>query len=207
MTPGSEAHPYIVEPDPTRGDRAPVRARIAATGSRAGIYYGHDYIDIANGDWPPELIKLDPDGKPHRYYAFHGRQLYYRDNIRGLASGLLKAHYEKILAVCGMAPGDPIMLDTFTAFARPGYHPDFPATGQLETEAKREIARWLKYDKKLCVSGEGIIEGTQDVVDFGAILLRMDDLINDRVWQGDSWVPLASVIYHGRTYLCVTPCR
>jgi len=204
IAPCSEAHPYIVEPDPTRGSKAPLAARIAATGSRVGIYYGHDYIDIANGDWPPELIKLDPDGKPHRYYAFHGRQLYYKDNVRGLASGLLKSHYERILAVCGMAPADPIMLDTFTAFARPGYHPDFPATAQLETEAKREIAKWLKYDKKLSVAGESVTEGTQDVLDFAALLVRLSDQVEAEVWKSDSWVPINSVIYHGRTYFGVS---
>lgn len=204
QSPGSEAHPYVVEPDPGRGDKAAFAARIAATGSRVGIYYGHDYIDTTNGDWPPELIKLDADGHPHRYYKFRDRQLYYKDNVRGLASGLLKRHYEKILNVCRMAPGDPIMLDTFTAFARPGYHPDFPATPQLETEAKHEIARWLKHDKKLSVAGEGINEGAQDVVDFGAILTGLDDLVKAEVWQDDSWVPLTSVIYHGRTYFGVS---
>lgn len=202
----SEGHPYAVEAFPARGDKSAVADRIRATGSRVGIYYGGDYIMGAEAGWPPELIKLDAAGGPHRYSQFRAadetRPMYYKDNVRGLAAGLLKTHYERIIAAVWLKPGDPVMLDTFTAFARPGYNPDFPATAQNETEAKHEIARWLKYDKGLCVAGEAIIEGTQDVVDYGGICYH--SAYRKEFWKSGfpkKIVPLLTVVYHGSTLM------
>jgi len=200
MSPASEAHPGTVERYAPTGDLAKVKKEILSHGALIGPYYGHDYIDIANGDWPEELIKRDKEGRPHRYYTFHDRQLYYKDNVRGIATEALKKHYERILDACWLEPGDTIMLDTFTAYARPGYHPDYPATVQTEVEAKHELARWLKYDKGLVVAGEGIVEGTQDVVDYGAIVVQMSrDFVPNSLWNRD-WVPLKAVVFHGSTY-------
>jgi len=191
----SEFHPYWVERS-GMGDKAEYAGRIRATGSRVGIYYGHDYIDYKDGGWPEELVKLDPDGQPHRYSRMH-----YKDNVRGLATGKLLEHYDRIIEVVRLQRGDPVQLDTFTAYARPGYHADYPATPQNETEAKREIARWLKYDRGLIIAGEGIIEGTQDVMDYGSIVYKFRRL--GSFWRTElprQFVPLMTVIYHGSTY-------
>ncbi|MBN1675016.1 MAG: hypothetical protein JXR37_28495 [Kiritimatiellae bacterium] len=200
----SERHPYKVERGPV-GDKAPYAARIRATGSRVGIYYGHDYIDAKDGNWPPELIKTDPDGNWHKYYVSRGKQLYYKDNIRGLATGKLKEHYETIIDVVRLEKGDSVQLDTFAAYARPGYHPDYPATPQNETEAKHEIARWLKYEHGITVGAEAITEGTQDVVDFGSVTYK--GLDRWKFWKSKlprQSVPLTTVIYHGSTYCGVS---
>jgi hypothetical protein len=200
VSPGSECHPYTIEPDPKRGDRAAFQERYAASGARVGIYYGHDYLDNFNKDWPDELIKRDENGGPSQYYLHQGHRLTYKDNVRGLATGLLKKHYDEILRVCGFARGSPVMLDTFTAYGREGYHPDFPATPQVETDAKRELARWFKQERGMSIAGESVIEGTEDMLDFGAVFYDFERLQESRFWTRESWVPLPSVIYHGRTY-------
>ncbi|HEX7900713.1 MAG TPA: hypothetical protein VF950_23340 [Planctomycetota bacterium] len=199
VEPGSECHPYTVEPDPKRGERVAFADR-----ARVGIYYGHDYLDNFNKDWPDELIKRDENGKPSPYYLHKDHRLLYKDNVRGLANGLLTKHYDDILRVCALPRGSPVMLDTFTAYAREGYHPDFPATPQAETDAKREICRWFKKERGMSIAGESVIEGTEDMLDFGAILYDFQSLQDTRFWTRDDWVPLASVIYHGRTYTGVS---
>jgi len=204
MSPASEAHPYVVERAPRGGDLAPYKERILATGATIGPYYGHDYIDLTGGDWPDELVKRDAAGGPHKYYVFHGRQLHYKDNVRGLATGSLKKHYEQILEACWMQKGDTLMLDTFTAYARPGFHPDYPATVQGEIDAKHELARWLKRDKGLVVAGEAIIDGTQDVVDYGAVTIDLLEVSASAPWNR-GWVPIKEVIFHGSSYFgCAT---
>jgi hypothetical protein len=199
LSPASEAHPYTVERWPAAGDLSQHKSAILAQGATIGPYYGHDYIDITNGDWPDELIKRDANGGPHKYYAFRGRQLYYKDNVRGIATGALKEHYEQILKACWLQPGDTVMLDTYSAYARPGYHPEFPATVQNEIEAKHELARWLKHDKGLVVTGESIIDGMQDVVDYGSVAIDLAEMSASSPWNR-GWVPMKEVIFHGSTY-------
>lgn len=204
IRPGTECHPYTITPDPTRGDRAGLRERYASADAHVGLYYGHDYLDNENKDWPTELVKLNEEEQPFAYYKHDTHQLLYKDNVRGMATGLLQKHYDEILRVCGLTKGDPIMLDTFTAYGREGYHPDFPATAQIETETKRELARYLKEVKGLTVAGEGVIEGTEDMIDFGAILLDYHKYESAKPWNQpigqEEITPLLSIIYHGRTY-------
>lgn len=203
ISPGSEAHPYTLAPDPERGDRASFQSHYDAARAHVGIYFGHDYLDNTEGDWPAELVKLDWNGEPVKYYEHRGHRLLYKDNVRGMATGKLQAHYADIIGVCGLTRGNPVMLDTFTAYARESYHPDYPATPQLETEAKRELCRFFK-DREMSIAGESVIEGTEDMLDFGAILVDLRKLEESKFWKNESWTPLLGLIYHGRTYTGVS---
>jgi hypothetical protein len=203
----SESHPFTVNLNPIYGNFESFKKTIASFGQWAGIYYGHDYICLDRGDWPEEFIKRNPDNQPYRYFTPSAgstyRPKYYKDNVRSVATGLVFKHYDKILNVCSLKPGDPIMLDTFTAFARPGYHPDYPSTAELETQAKRRIAKYLHDDRRMIVAGEGLIEGTQDRVDYGAYSANPIQIIKDRNWElrdGIQHVPLFPVIFQGSGY-------
>lgn len=190
----SESHPYTVARREGFSDLAQVKLQMDKAGQWMGLYYGHDYISLLQGDWPDEFIKRDPQGNPQKYYS----NKYYKDNVRSVASGAVFRHYDEIIQACDLHPGDPIMLDTFTAFARPGYHPDFPATAELETQAKHDIARYL-HDQGLIVAGEGIIEGTQDVVDYGAYAMRAYEF-DWRAKDGVQHVPMLPVVFQGASY-------
>ncbi len=203
----SESHPFTVKPNLKLGDLAPFKEAMTKARQWTGIYYGHDYITLDAGDWPDEFIKRDPQNKPYRYFSppqgSHYRTKYYKDNVRAVATGVMFRHYQEILKACLLKPGDPVMLDTFSAFARCGYHPDFPATPELETQAKHRIAEFLHDEKGMLLAGEGLVEGLQDVVDYGAIAVRPSWVVKERIWEkrdGIQRVPMLSVVFQGASY-------
>jgi hypothetical protein len=173
-----------------------------STGQWIGAYYGHDYITLASDDWPEEFVKKNPDGKPYRY--FHSaNQKYYKDNVRPVVSGAIFQHYDRVLRACDLQRGDPLMLDTFSAFARSGYHPRFPSTPELETQYKRRIAEFLHNDRGLALSGEGLVEGLQDVIDYGAKAIDPVAMVKERSWEkrdGVLRVPMMPVVFQGASY-------
>lgn len=200
----SESHPFTVELNPKLGDLAPYKQAMTEARQWTGIYYGHDYITLDAGDWPDEFIKRDPNNQPYRYFVGSGRYRtkFYKDNVRSVATGAVFRHYEQILQTCRLTRGDPIMLDTFSAFAREGYHPEFPATVELELQAKHRIAEFL-HDKGLIVAGEGIVEGLQDVVDYGAYAMHPEWALKERIWirrEGIQRVPMLPVVFQGASY-------
>jgi len=203
----SESHPFAVRPNPKLDDIAPFKRLMEEAGQWVGIYYGHDYITLDAGDWPDEFIKRDPNGKPFRYFSpppgSRYRPKFYKDNVRAVATGAMFRHYERILEVCRLKRGDPIMLDTFSAYARCGYHPDYPATPELEMQAKHRIAEFLHDEKGLIVAGEGLVEGLQDVVDYGAIAIVGPKRVKARFWErrnGTLQVPMLPVVFLGSGY-------
>ncbi len=201
----SEGHPYTVEPNPQMDDIAPYKAPLRRNLQHSGIYYGHDYPCNFLGDWPDELIKRNPDNQPYPYgrerLPYH--QKHYLDNRRGIETGLVFRHYDQIVETCRLGPGDPVMLDTYTAFARCGYRPEAPTTPELETAAKRTIADYLRRVHGLSVAGEGLIEGVQDVVDYGAYAVFPPRVLMQRTWErkaGQQSVPLLPVLFGGSGY-------
>jgi hypothetical protein len=203
----SESHPFTVKPNPVMSDRlADFKDALARAGQFAGIYYGHDYMALDQKDWPDEFIKRNPDQSPDvclQYPPGHAYvSKYSKDNVRSVATGAVFRHYEEILKACSLRPGDPIMLDTFSAYARPGYHPEYPATAELETRAKHRIAEFL-HDKGLIVAGEGLVEGLQDVVDYGAIAIEPEHWVKGPWWEkrgGVRHVPMLPVVFQGSGY-------
>ncbi|GEM_PF-2160121 len=202
----SESHPFTVRLHPKMRDWAQCKERMTKARQWTGIYYGHDYICLDAGDWPDEFIKRDPNNQPYRYFTppagSRYRPKFYKDNVRSVATGSVFKHYEEILRICALQPGDPVMLDTFSAFARPGYHPDFPATAELEMQAKHAIAEFF-HQRGFVIAGEGLIEGLQDVVDYGAIAIRPTWMIQNRIWEkreGIQRVPMLPVVFQGSGY-------
>ena len=201
----SESHKFAVKPNPRLGLLFTLKQALNKKGQWVGPYYGHDYITLQSGDWPDEFIKRDPNDRPFLYSAATGRirAKFYKDNVRSVATGAVFRHYEQILEACLLQRGDPIMLDTFSAFARSGYHPDYPATPELEMQAKHRIAEFLHDKKGLLVAGEGLVEGLQDVVDYGAIALEPIQTIKHRIWErrnGIQQVPMLPVVFQGASY-------
>ena len=207
MGPHGDAYLYDFVRDPARGEMGDAKERIQATGSRTGPYYSQDcaWNEDGKGGWPPEFIKTGADGKPMRYVTVKNPPLVidYLDNVRALAAGVLKPRYDRFLEATWTRPGDSIMLDTFICYARPGYHPDYPATAEVETAAKREIARWLRDERGISVAAEGIVEGGQDVTDWATGGLDTRTWLKGKLWNSAlprKRVPLNTVIYHGSTY-------
>ena len=198
-----ESHPYTVKLNPGMTDRlADFREAMGRAGQLVGIYYGHDYIALEQKDWPDEFVKRGPDNRPQTSYQSYNVMKYAKDNVRPVASGAMFRHYEEIIKVCGLRPGDPVMLDTFSAFARVGHHPEYPATPELETQAKHRIAEFL-HDKGYIVAGEGLVEGLHDVVDYGAIAVEPEKWLNAAAWEksgGVQHVPMLPVVYQGSAY-------
>ena len=200
-----EAHKFAVRPNARLGELGPIKAAMARQGQTLGLYYGHDYIALDGGDWPDEFVKKDPDGRPYRYSTGRGPYLtkYYKDNVRSVASGALFRHYDAIAAACLLGPGDSVMLDTFSAFARPGYDPAGTATAEVETQAKRKIADYLARGKGLIVAGEGMVEGLQDTVAYGAYAMLPADAVRERWWierDGVRRLPMLAVVFQGAGY-------
>jgi hypothetical protein len=202
----SESHPYKVQIDEKFGTRDELlwfKNFMKKAGHYTGIYYGHDYITFTEEDnWPDEFIKKDPNNYPYKYYKTYNVQKYYKDNVRAVATGKIFEHYKRIIDVCLLKPQDVVMLDTFSAFAREGYNPDFPATPELETEAKRKVALFF-HKNGILIAGEGIVEGLQDVVDYGAYAIEPRKIINDRMWEekdGILLVPMLPVVFGGASY-------
>jgi hypothetical protein len=200
-----ESHKFLVEPNLRLGTLEPWKRRMNEARQWTGPYYGNDYIVLKLKDWPDEFIKRNPVNQPYLYSPASGRSLakFYKDNVRSVAMGTVFKHYEKILKVCLLQRGDPIMLDTFSAFARSGFNPEFPATPELETEAKYCIAEFLRNEKGLVVAGEGLVEGLQDIVDYGAIALRSVEAVTGRIWEkrdGIQKVPMLPVVFQGSGY-------
>jgi hypothetical protein len=200
-----ESHKFQVRPNGRLGELGPTKVTMARRGQTLGLYYGHDYIVLDGGSWPDEFVKKDPDGRPYRYTPGRGPYLtkYYKDNVRSLASGALFRHYDAIVATCHLEPGDSIMLDTFSAFARPGYDPAGTATAEVETQAKRRIAEYLARGKGLIVAGEGLVEGLQDTVVYGANAVVPTDVVRERWWierDGVRRLPMLPVVFQGAGY-------
>lgn len=198
-----ESHKFTVKPNARLGPLEPWKQRMTAAHQWIGPYYGHDYIVLDAGDWPDSFIKRDPRTQPFAYYKAHGTQKYYKDNVRVVATGEVFQHYEQILNTCLLQRGDPIMLDTFTGFARPGYHPDYPATAELESQAKHRIASFLRDEKRLILAAEGAMEGVQEVVDYSAVTLRAAAAVEKRIWEkhdGILRVPMLPAVFQGATY-------
>ena len=203
--PHGDAYIYPVRRNAARGDLGAFKDRIQAAGSRTGPFYSQDCVWMDGGEWPAEMVKLDPDGQPMRYISVPDPKLtiHYLDNVRGLASGLLKERYRRFVEATWLRPGDSLMLDTFACYARPGFHPDYPATAEVETAAKYEIARWLRSEFGVSVAAEGAVEGTQPVIDWATAGYGTRDWIKGKLWNSGfprKRVPLNTVIYHGSTY-------
>jgi hypothetical protein len=199
-----ESHKFDVRVNPALGQVGPWKRALRRQGQWVGPYYGHDYV-VLDGAWPEEFIKRDPENRPFRYAAGSAKAVpkYYKDNVRPLASGAMQAHYKRIIEVCELERGDPIMLDTFSAFARPSYHPDAPTTAELETQAKHRLAEFLHDEQGLIVAGEGLVEGLQTVVDYGAIALKAEWAVRERIWEmrnGVRRVPMLPVVFLGASY-------
>jgi hypothetical protein len=200
-----ESHKFVVAPNRALGPLAPWKRKMREVQQWVGPYYGHDYIVLKGGGWPDEFIKRGPDNQPEITAAASGSShaKFSKDNVRPVGTGAMFRHYEQILKSCRLEQGDPIMLDTFSAFARPSYHPDFPATPEVETVAKHSIAEFLHDKKGLIVAGEGLIEGLQDIVDYGAIAVDPQAVVHDRLWkrrEGFQGVPMLPVVFQGASY-------
>jgi hypothetical protein len=200
-----ESHKFLVEPNLRLGTLEPWKHKMTEAKQWVGPYYGNDYIVLKLKDWPDEFIKRNPNYQPYLYSPASGHSLakFYKDNVRSVAMGSVFKHYHEILKVCLLQRGDPIMLDTFSAFARSGYNPELPATPELETEAKYRIAEFLRNEKGLVVAGEGLVEGLQDIVDYGAIALRSVEAVKGRIWEkrdGIQKVPMLPVVFQGSGY-------
>ncbi len=202
----SESHPYIVQLDEKFGTSDELlwfKNSLKKAGHYTGIYYGHDYITFTEeNNWPDEFIKRDPDNNPYKYYKTYDVQKYYKDNVRAITTGKMFEHYKKIIDVCFLKPQDVVMLDTFSAYAREGYNPDFPATPEIETEAKRKLALFFN-ENGILIAGEGIVEGLQDVVDYGAYAVVPKKIIEDRLWEekdGILFIPMLPVVFGGASY-------
>ena len=202
----SESHPYIIKFNEKFGSQQQLeifKKVMRQNNHYVGIYYGNDYITFTEKDnWTDEFIKRDPNNQPYKYYYTYGIQKYYKDNLRAVLTGKIFEHYKKIIDTCLLKKGDPVMLDTFTAFAREGYHPDFPATVELEMDAKRKVAEFFR-NEGLIIAGEGTIEGTQDIIDYGAYSIKPYKIIKERLWEckdGIRYVPILPVIFGGASY-------
>jgi hypothetical protein len=194
-----ESHKFTVQPNAKLSRLEPWKQRMTAAHQWIGPYYGHDYISLDAGDWPDSFIKRNPRNQPFAY----GKQKYYKDNVRLVATGEVFRHYEQILKACLLQRGDPIMLDTFTAYARPGYHPDYPTTAEVESQAKHRIASFLRDEKGLILAAEGAIEGVQDVVDYSAVTFQATGAVEKRIWEkrtGILRVPMLPAVFQGATY-------
>lgn len=198
-----ESHKFTVKPNPKLGPLASWKHKMNEAHQWVGPYYGHDYIVLDARDWPDTFIKRDPLNKPFAYYKAHGTQKYYKDNVRSVATGEAFQHYEQILKTCLLQRGDPIMLDTFIAGARPSYNPDYPATAELEGQAKHRIAAFLRNEKGLILAAEGIMEGGQDVTDYAAVTMRAVEAAKERIWEkrnGMLRVPMLPTVFLGASY-------
>lgn len=205
----ADAFIYDLQPVSALGELADVKARIRKTGSRVGPHYSMDAIGLDGGGWPEEFIKQGPDGKPQRYcmmYRYADRkpyQIYYLDYLRAVKTGKFYPWLDNLMQACRQSDGDIIMLDTFICYGRPGYNPEFPSTGETESEVKHEITKYLKEQKGITVTSEGIVEGGEDVTDYSAGGYNTREWMAGKLWQSslpEKYVPLNTVIYHGATY-------
>jgi hypothetical protein len=124
-----------------------------------------------SGDWPDEFIKRDLiiNRTGTTYATGHQSST---GNVRSVFTGAVFRLYEEIEDLPSQT-GRSNNADTFSAYARSGYHPNYPATPELEMKQAR-TAEFLHNEKGLVLAGEGLVEGLQDVVDYSAIAIRPD---------------------------------
>lgn len=181
--------------------KARLNARIAASGNRFGIWHAGGYIESSSGDFPDELVAVNAKGKPFKYFAWYSAA----DDIRGYATGKLQERFQILFDAAHLGPNDPAYLDsTGMCGLRFNYNPDYPGTPQTHLEVMRKWADWVRKERGVILASEGIVDGLQDMNDFG---LRQCGIASgkahSRFWESDfpqKIVPLSTVAFTGMTY-------
>ena len=164
-----EAHKFAVFPMPGSASWADKAAM--APGPDARPVLRSHYIVLDRG-FVDEFGKRIPDGRPYRYSTGRGRTRYYKDNVRSLASGALFDAL-RVVSACLLGPGDSVMLDAFSAFARSGYDPAGTA-GRVERRRASDCR--LPGAPRDAVAGEAWWRA-QDTVAYGAYAMLPTDAV------------------------------